>query len=124
MSTRQTRILVVDDNELNLKLLRRVLELEGHEVTAAESIADAVRAIAETDPALIVLDLQLPDGDGLDLARRLKRDPTGPSPAIVACTAGVMPGDRERALDAGCDAYVPKPIDTREFAQLVASLTT
>ena len=57
MSTRQTRILVVDDNELNLKLLRRVLELEGHEVTAAASIADAVRAIAETDPALIVLDL-------------------------------------------------------------------
>jgi CheY-like chemotaxis protein len=123
VSTPQTRILVVDDNELNLKLMRRVLELEGHEVTSAASIADAERAIAETDPALIVLDLQLPDGDGLELARKLKRDPTGSSPAIVACTAGVMPGDRERALDAGCHAYVPKPIDTREFAQLVASLT-
>jgi CheY-like chemotaxis protein len=115
-------ILVVDDHELNLKLLTRVLELEGHSVAAAGTLDAAERAIAEDPPALIVLDLNLPDGDGLELARRLKSDPRTGSCAIVACTADAMTEDRERALAAGCDAYVSKPIDTREFAELVASL--
>jgi two-component system cell cycle response regulator DivK len=73
-------------------------------------------------PALIVLDVQLPDGDGLDLARRLKRDPRTESCAVVACTAEAMRGDEERALAAGCDAYVSKPIDTRAFAALVSAM--
>ena len=68
------RILVVDDHELNLKLLQRVLELDGHGVTA-ETLSAAERAIAHEVPALIVLDLNLPDGDGLDLARRIKSEP-------------------------------------------------
>jgi CheY-like chemotaxis protein len=116
------RVLVVDDHELNLKLLQHVLEYEGHEVVVADSLAAAERAFAEVTPALIVLDLQLPDGDGLDLARRIKAMPPAQSCAIVACTAEAMKGDRERALAAGCDAYVSKPIDTREFAALVASM--
>ena len=73
-------------------------------------------------PALIVLDLQLPDGDGLDLARRLKATPQTASCVILACTAEAMQGDAERALAAGCDAYVSKPIDTREFSALVDEL--
>ncbi len=118
------KALVVDDHELNLKLLERVLELEGLEVTAVGTMAAAEQAIAQQLPAVIVLDLQLPDGDGLDLARRLKADPRTAGCAIVACTAGAMRGDRERALDAGCDAYVSKPIDTRGFAALVSSFAT
>jgi CheY-like chemotaxis protein len=115
-------VLVVDDHALNLKLLRRVLELGGHDVVGVESLASAERQIATAVPALIVLDLQLPDGDGLDLARRLKHEPRTASCPILACTAGAMKGDRKRALAAGCDAYVAKPIDTRAFAQLAAAL--
>ena len=83
------RVLVVDDHDLNLKLLQRVLELDGHEVIPADSMAAAERAIAAERPALIVLDLHLPDGDGLDLARRLKSSPRNAngarsSPALPA----------------------------------------
>lgn len=116
------RVLVVDDHDLNLKLLQRVLELDGHDVIGADSLAAAERAIARERPALIVLDLHLPDGDGLDLARRLKASPETEQCPILACTAGAMKGDQERALAAGCDAYVSKPIDTREFSALVASM--
>ncbi len=121
-SREAARVLVVDDHELNLKLLQRVLELGGHEVVGASSIADAEAVIAEQLPALIVLDVQLPDGDGLDLARRLKARPKTAACVILACTAEAMRGDAERALAAGCDAYVSKPIDTREFAALVEEL--
>ena len=116
------RILIVDDHELNLRLLERLLELEGHEVRAADSLATAERALAEEQPAVIVLDLNLPDGNGLELTRKLKSQPTTASIPIVACTAGVMPEDERGALAAGCDAYVSKPIDLRRFAAVVASM--
>jgi len=116
------RILVVDDHELNRKLLERLLGIEGYDVSAADCVASAEEAIAEINPVLIVLDLQLPDGDGVDLARKLKTELGADCPAIVACTAGVMNGEEERALRGGCDAYVPKPIDARSFADLIASL--
>ena len=93
MTGEAARVLVVDDHELNLKLLQRVLELDGHDVLAASSLGAADEVLARQLPALIVLDLQLPDGDGLDLARRLKAMPeTAPCP-ILACTADAMQGD-------------------------------
>ena len=116
------RILVVDDHELNLKLLERLIELEGREVRAVNSLAAAEQAVAEEQPAMIVLDLNLPDGSGLELTRKLKAHPMTASIPIVACTAGVLPSDEQGALDAGCDAYVSKPIDTRRFATIVASM--
>ena len=122
MTDEAARVLVVDDHELNLKLLQRVLELGGHDVLTAGSLSAADEVLARELPALIVLDLQLPDGDGLDLARRLKAKPETASCVIVACTAEAMQGDAERALAAGCDAYVSKPIDTREFSALVDEL--
>lgn len=118
---RSNAILVVDDHELNLKLLTCVLELEGHDVIGATSLDDAHRVIEQEPPALVVLDLNLPDGDGLDLARAIKSD-AGPDCPVLACTGDALSDDRERALKAGCDDYVTKPIDTRDFAQLVASL--
>ena len=121
-SSASGRILVVDDHELNLVLLERLLELEGHEVRAADSLAAAERALAEEQPAMIVLDVNLPDGNGLELTRRLKAHPTTASIPIVACTAGVLPGEEHEALAAGCDAYVSKPIDLSRFAAVIASV--
>jgi CheY-like chemotaxis protein len=121
-SSASGRILVVDDHELNLKLLERLLEIEGHEVRAADSLAAAERALAEEHPTMIVLDLNLPDGNGLDLTRKLKSHPRTASIPIVACTAAVTRDDEHRALEAGCDAYVSKPIDLRRFATIIASM--
>jgi CheY-like chemotaxis protein len=116
------RVLVVDDHEFNLKLLARLLELEGHEVRAANSLAAAERALAEEQPAMIVLDLNLPDGSGLELTRKLKSHPLTASIPIVACTAAVLQADEDQALEAGCDAFVAKPIDTRRFSTIVSSM--
>ncbi len=122
MTRDAARILVVDDHRLNLMLLQRVLELAGYDVLGAGTLAAADEAVSAQLPALIVLDLQLPDGDGLDLARRLKSHQDTATCVILACTAEAMQGDAERALAAGCDAYVSKPIDTREFTALVDDL--
>ncbi|MBV9607413.1 MAG: response regulator [Solirubrobacterales bacterium] len=122
VASRRGRVLIVDDHELNLKLLERLLELEGREVRAADSLAAAERALAEEEPAMIVLDLNLPDGNGLELTRKLKSEPRTASIPIVACTAAVMPADEDRALEAGCDAFVAKPIDLRRFSEVISSI--
>jgi CheY-like chemotaxis protein len=119
---RSSRVLVVDDHELNLRLLERLLEMEGREVRSAGSLAAAERALAEERPAMIVLDLNLPDGSGLELTRKLKAEPRTASIPIVACTAAVMPADEDRALAAGCDAFVAKPIDLRRFSEIISSI--
>jgi CheY-like chemotaxis protein len=116
------RILVVDDHELGRRLIARVLEREGHEVIAVASLSAAVAAACCHTPALAVLDLHLSDGDGLELVRVLRDDPRTAAAPIVACTAAVEEPERRRALAAGCDAYVAKPIDIQEFAALVSSL--
>jgi CheY-like chemotaxis protein len=115
-------VLVVDDHELNLKLLERLLEREGREVRSADSVAAAERVLAEEQPAMIVLDLNLPDGSGLDLTRKLKAEPRTASIPIVACTAAVLPADEDEALEAGCDAFVAKPIDLRHFSDVISSI--
>jgi len=91
-------------------------------VEGVDRLAAAEAAIAHDLPDLIVLDLWLPDGDGLDFARRVKSTPRTAGCLIVACTAGAMKGDRERALEAGCDAYISKPIDTLQFLEQVGAL--
>jgi two-component system, cell cycle response regulator DivK len=116
------QILVVDDHDLNRKLFERLLERHGYVVHSVSSLMAADRALAEQLPALVVLDLNLSDGDGLKLVGRLRGDPRTARAPIVACTAGVRESDRVRALTAGCDAFVEKPVDTREFAGLVADL--
>ncbi len=116
------RVLVVDDHDLNLKLLERLLELEGREVRAVDSLAAAERAVAEEQPAMIVLDMNLPDGSGLELTRKLKSEPRTASIPIVACTAAVGPADEDEALEAGCDAFVAKPIDLRRFSAVISSI--
>jgi CheY-like chemotaxis protein len=116
------QILVVDDHPLNLKLVRVLLESEGYEVKTATDAAEALAALGLCSPRLILMDIQLPDLDGLELTRRLKRAPATAHTPIVAVTAYAMKGDAEKMRAAGCDAYVPKPIDTRALVALVGRL--
>jgi two-component system, cell cycle response regulator DivK len=113
-------VLVVDDNAQNLKLVRLLLGAEGYEVRTAADAEEALELLTSFTPRLILMDLQLPGMDGLELTRRLKADPARRSIVIVALTAYAMKGDEERARAAGCDGYVTKPIDTDALAALVA----
>ena len=114
------RILIVDDNATNLKLVAYLMRSNGYEVTTAGDADAAVAEIAARTPRLILMDLQLPGVDGLELTRRLKADPATRDIVIVAVTAYAMKGDQDKALAAGCDDYVTKPIDTRALPQTVA----
>lgn len=109
------RILVIDDNPINLKLALCVLELEGYLVDQAADAEQALAFLHDTVPDLIFMDISLPGLDGLTLTRKLKAEDRFKHVPIVALTAYAMKGDRERALDAGCDGYIAKPIDTRAF---------
>ena len=106
-------ILIVDDNPANLKLVRMLLDGDGYEVRTAGDAEEALAALKEFRPRLILMDLQLPGMDGLTLTRRLKADPATRDIYVLALTAFAMKGDEERALAAGCNGYVAKPIDTR-----------
>lgn len=106
-------ILVVDDNPVNMKLIRVLLASEGYEVRTASDATEALDILQAFRPGLILLDIQLPGIDGLELTRRLKAQPSTRDIPILGLTAYAMKGDEERILAAGCDGYIPKPIDTR-----------
>jgi two-component system, cell cycle response regulator DivK len=109
--TAAAAILIVDDNPTNLKLARVLLRTQGFEVLTAGNAVEALDVMRTCRPRLILMDLQLPGMDGLELTRRLKADPATRSILIIAVTAYAMKGDAERTAAAGCDGYVPKPID-------------
>jgi CheY-like chemotaxis protein len=113
-------ILIVDDNEANLKLARVLLQASGYTVRTAESAEQALQTLASFRPRLILMDIQLPGTDGLELSRRLKDDPATQGIIILALTAYAMKGDEERVRKAGCDGYISKPIDTRTLPDTVA----
>ncbi len=108
-------VLVVDDNAQNLKLVRVLLLSEGYDVRTAVDAEDALRILETFKPVLILMDLQLPGMDGLELTRRLKADPERRKILIIALTAYAMKGDELKALNAGCDGYIAKPIDVEEL---------
>lgn len=116
------RILIVDDNPVNQKLLRVTLAGLEHELWTASDAEAALALLADARPDLILLDIQLPGMDGLALTRRLKRDPAMRGVRIVAVTAYASPDDEERAMAAGCDGFIAKPIDTRTFPHIVERL--
>lgn len=115
-------ILVVDDNPINLKLVSDLLMFEGYRVLKAEDGEEAAAIVEAEPPDLILLDVDLPGIDGLTLTKRLKSDQRTADIVIVALTAFAMKADRQRAMAAGCDAYVTKPIDTRGLPRQVAEL--
>jgi CheY-like chemotaxis protein len=114
------RVLIVDDNPTNLKLVAYLVRANGYDVDTAGDANAALSAIAAHRPALILMDLQLPGIDGLELTRRLKTDPATHDIKVIAVTAYAMKGDEEKALEAGCDDYVTKPIDTRTLPATIA----
>lgn len=108
-------ILLVEDNPLNLELAQEVLEAKGFTVLAATTGREALRLATEARPDLVLLDIRLPDLDGLEVARRLKQDPGTRGLTLVALTAQAMRGDERAARAAGFAGYITKPIDTRTF---------
>jgi CheY-like chemotaxis protein len=114
------KILIVDDNPQNLKLARVLLASEGYEIRCAGDANEALTVLESFAPRMILMDIQLPGMDGLELTRRLKADPARSQMLIVALTAYAMKGDEAKALAAGCDGYVAKPIDTSLLPQQIA----
>lgn len=114
------RILIVDDNPTNLKLVTYLMQKHGYDVATAADANDALASIAKTPPDLILMDVQLPGIDGLELTRRLKSNPATKPIVIIAVTAYAMKGDHDKARAAGFDDYVTKPIDTRSLPRVVA----
>jgi CheY-like chemotaxis protein len=113
-------ILVIDDNPANAALITFLLTASGYDVRRASDADEAVTILEGFRPRLIMMDLQLPGMDGLELTRRLKADDSTRQIIIVALTAYAMKGDEQRARDAGCDGYITKPIDTRTLPDVVS----
>jgi CheY-like chemotaxis protein len=115
-------ILIVDDTPVNLKLTRMLLVNEGYSVATASSAEEALELLRSYRPRLILADIQLPGMDGLEMTRRIKKDAATRDIAVVALTAFAMKGDEQKAMDAGCDGYITKPIDTRTLGERIREL--
>ena len=116
------KLLVVDDHKDSLELLKTQLKYLGWEVIPASNGREALEKVKSIQPALVVLDMQMPEIDGFQVARVLKSDPTWQRIPILAATALAMPGDRERCLEAGCDDYLAKPFTHRELQEHITRL--
>jgi two-component system cell cycle response regulator DivK len=110
MSNKKT-ILYVEDNFDNRSLVRRVLEAEGYQLMEAPNAEAALSLLEKGNPDLILMDINMPDMDGYTLTAKIRAMPAHTRVPIVAVTANVMRGDREKSLEAGCDGYIQKPID-------------
>jgi len=113
------RVLIVDDNLMNLELVSFLLQADGIEVVSVPDAHSALRDIRTFQPELILMDIQLPDIDGLTLTRQIKADPSTRHMAVVAFTAYAMKGDEARMLEAGCDGYIAKPIEIGSFTTTI-----
>ncbi len=109
------RILVVEDNETNLYLIRFILEKSGYEIIEAREGAAGVELAVKEKPDLILMDIQLPDIDGLEATKRIRASEADSEIPIIALTSFAMAGDREKALAAGCTGYIEKPINPETF---------
>lgn len=109
------RILIVEDNENNLYLTKYILEKNGYATIAASSGCEGVKKAIEEKPDLIIMDIQLPDINGLEATKKIRESTIGDSIPIVALTSYAMMGDRDKALKAGCTGYIEKPIDPEKF---------
>jgi two-component system cell cycle response regulator DivK len=112
-------ILYIEDNPGNRMLVRRILEAEGYTIREAIDGPAGLEMAAAERPDLILLDINLPEIDGYDLAKRMRAMPNLEGVPILAVTANVMQGDRERTMAAGCNGFIPKPIDVDKLPQLV-----
>jgi two-component system cell cycle response regulator DivK len=120
--SRVPRILLVEDNEMNRDMLSRRLQKKGYEVIIAVDGGEGVRLAAAERPALVLMDLSLPVIDGWEATRRIKAAPETAAIPVIALTAHAMAGDRERAMDAGCDDFDTKPVDLARLLGKIEAL--
>jgi CheY-like chemotaxis protein len=113
------KILIVDDNELNIKLCSAILKSD-YQVFTAASAEEGLESARRIQPDLVLMDIQLPGMDGLTATREIKSDETLKTTPVIALTSFAMVGDREKALSAGCDDYLPKPIDIQGLKSTIA----
>ena len=123
MSPLDKTVLVVEDNDLNMKLFHDVLEARGYNVLQAKDGMEGWRIARKHRPDLIIMDIQLPDVSGLEVTKWLKDDETLKSIPVIAITAFAMAGDKEKILEGGCDDYLVKPISISNFLQTVERLS-
>ncbi|MCB8838482.1 response regulator [Aurantimonas sp. VKM B-3413] len=114
-------VMIVEDNELNMKLFRDLLEAHGYATVQTRSGLTALDLAREHRPDLILMDIQLPEISGLDVTRQLKSDPELYKIPVVAVTAFAMKGDEERIRQGGCEAYISKPISVNRFMEVIRS---
>jgi two-component system, cell cycle response regulator DivK len=112
-------ILIVEDNEKNMKLVRDVLQFKGYETIEAVTGTDGVRLAKERKPDLVLMDIQLPDIDGITALAQIRADGETRKIPVIAVSASVMPDDQQRIVASGFDAYVTKPINVRNFIETV-----
>jgi CheY-like chemotaxis protein len=115
----EERVLIVDDNEQNVELAAFVLEHAGFSVTSVNDATRVVALVIDSQPDLVLMDVQLPGTDGLSLTRMLKQDARTKHIPVIAFTAYAMKGDEEKTRAAGCDGYIPKPIDIKTFPERI-----
>jgi two-component system cell cycle response regulator DivK len=116
------KVLIVDDDPMSRKLARDVLQANGYDTDEVSNGEEAVTRAGQTQPDLIVMDIRLTGIDGLEATRRLKGDTATAGIPVIAVTAHAMPGDEEKALAAGCQVYLPKPLSFRALVSVVKTL--
>jgi two-component system cell cycle response regulator DivK len=109
------RVLCVEDNPQNMRLVRKILSGAGYHVIEAVDGLSGIEAIRSEAPDLVLMDVNLPDLDGLEVTRRIRAEGAWPNLPIIALTANAMHGDKERCIEAGCSGYIPKPITKSEL---------
>jgi len=114
------KVLYIEDNQHNRMLVKRVLEAEEFQVIEAKNGVEGIEQAEKQQPDLIIVDINLPDIDGYEVTRRLRKVPGLAKTPILAMTANVMKGDREKTMEAGCDGYIRKPIDIDLLPQQIA----
>jgi two-component system cell cycle response regulator DivK len=116
------KILIVEDNPPNMRLMEMTLRLKGYELLQATDGEEALNMAIREKPDLIIMDLNLPKVSGLEVTKRLRQMPAFNHTPIIAVTAHAMKGDKEKIIEAGCDAYLPKPINTHQLPRVVAEM--
>jgi two-component system cell cycle response regulator DivK len=115
-------ILYIEDNPMNMRLVRKMLKMGGYDMIEAVNGLDGLAMAAQERPMLILLDINLPDIDGTEVTAQLKSNPELRHIPVIAVTANAMSGDRERFLEAGCDGYISKPLSKETLLETVAEL--
>jgi two-component system cell cycle response regulator DivK len=116
------KVLIVEDNPLNMRLIEMILKTKNYTLLKATDGQEALDIATREHPDLILMDIRLPTVNGLEVARRLKENQAFSQTPIIALTAHAMKGDKEKAIEAGCESYLSKPINTRQLPKLVADM--